>query len=291
MIEIQENTTLKALISLVDEPDEKSFSLIRQKILTYGDEALTLLERALENSFHGLIRERISEILLKIRIDKLSHDFATWVNFGSSDLLTGFLLITTYENPEIEKEVLTRQVEQIKMDVWLELHDNLTALENIKVLNHIFYELHHFSGNLSAGREPKYYFLDNLLKTHQGNPLSLGILYMAIAQRLNLPVFGVDLSQHFILAYLKESGLANPLADDVMFYINPFNQGSVFTRREIELFIRQLKIKPQESHFAPCSNVAVIEKMLLHLISAYHLSGEAEKSVNLKTLINILHQE
>ncbi len=291
MTDFEENTKLKALISLLDEPDEKSFALVRKKILSYENEAIPLLDNLLENTFDSLMQERIREIIDKLQIDKLAHDFSAWVNFSSSDLLAGFLLISTYGNHKLDREKIIRQVEQIRMDVWLELHDNLTALENIKVLNHIFYEVHHFSGTLSGGRDPKYYFLDHLLETRKGNPLSLGILYMLVAQQLNMPVFGVDLTQHFILSYLQETGITKPGAEDVLFYINPFNQGSVFTRREIELFIRQLKIKPETIYFSPCSNIAVIEKMLLHLISAYHHSGETDKTTDLEMLLKILDQE
>lgn len=288
MIDTQENSALKALISLLDEPDETSFTLIRNKILSYENDAMVLLEKALDNSFDPLIRERITDILSKIRMDKLLHDFSTWVNFGSSDMLNGFLLISGYDNPELSKDSLIHRVEQIKMDVWLELNENLTALENIKVLNHILYEVYHFDGYHSMVNTPRNFFLDNLIETRKGNPLSLGILYMVIAQRLNLPVFGVNLPQHFILAYLTETGIAAPTDEDVLFYINPFNLGSVFTRREVELFIRQLKIKPEQSFYSPCSNVDVIERMIHNLIFAYNQAGEHEKNNNLKNLLTIL---
>jgi len=291
MTEIRENTALKALINLLDEPDENSFTLVRDKLFSYGSEAIPLLDNAMENSFDMLIRGRITEILGKIRMDQLRHEFSAWVNFGSSDLLKGFLQVSAYENFSLDKEELTRKVEQIKMDVWLELNDNLTALENIKVLNHIFYEVHHFDGKQSHNLNSGLFFLDHLLETHKGNPLSLGILYMVIAQRLKLPVFGVNLPQHFILAYLIEPGITGPAAEDVLFYINPFNQGSVFTRREIELFIHQLKIKPELSFFAPCSNADVIERMLRNLIFTYKQTGEPEKIQDLESLLKIIEGE
>ena len=52
---------------------------------------------------------------------------------------------------------------------------------------------------------------------------------------------------------------------DVLFYLNPFNKGAVFRKSEIELFIRQLKIKEQESFFLPCENKVLIRRLLQEL--------------------------
>jgi len=291
MTEVKENTALKALINLLDEPDEDNFSRVREKLFSFGTDAIQPLNQALENSFDSILQERIREILGKIVMDQLAGAFSAWVNFGSSDLLMGYLLVSSCDNLDLDKEALISKVEQIRMDVWLELNDNLTALENIKVMNHILFEVHHFDGNRSSQNSSGTFLLDKLMETHKGNPLSLGILYLVIAQRLKLPVYGVDLPQHFILAYLSEPGIVNPTSEDVLFYINPFNQGSVFTRREIELFIRQLKIKPEWSYFTPCSNTSVIEKLLVNLILVNEKSGDAQKNHYLERFQKIIEGE
>ena len=49
-------------------------------------------------------------------------------------------------NQDVEKK-LTNHIKQIVQDVWLELNDNLTALEKVKVLNRIIFDVHGFYGN------------------------------------------------------------------------------------------------------------------------------------------------
>ena len=71
----------------------------------------------------------------------------------------------------------------------------------------------------------------------------------------------------------------------VLFYINPFNNGAVFTRREIELFIQQMKFRPEKSFFEPCSNPAIIRRLINILIFSYNQSGQSE---NIEVLENIL---
>ena len=279
---------LGALITLLDEPDENAFGHIRERIVSFGDEAIPDLEIARDNIFEGIVQERIESIIKKIRNEILKNEFTDWINFGSSDLLKGFLLVSKTHHPEIEQENIIIKLEQIKMDAWLELNDNLTALENIKVLNHIFYELHNFEANRINLHIPENYYLNTLLDTKKGSPLTLGMLYIIIAQKLNIPVFGVDLPQHFILAYT--TAMVRPLPDvnDVLFYINPFNGGAIFTRKEIDLFIHQLKIKPIESYYAPCTNVDIIKRLLLNLKFSLTQSGNIEKTEELDNLLNAM---
>jgi len=280
------SSNISALIKLLDEPDERAFQLIRQQIYSLGVEAIPALENALENTFDPLVQERITEISHQLQTENLYVDFVNWVKLEPSDLLKGFVLVTKIRYPNLDESEIKSKIEDIRMDIWLELHENLTALENIKVLNHIFFEVYHFDGNKENLSAPQNSFINTLLESRQGNPLSLGILYMLLARKLNLPVFGVNLPQHFILAYLSDMGMENPTEKEVLFYINPFNKGAVFTRREIELFIRQMKIKPDPAFFAPCTNLDIIHRLINNLIFAYTKLGDNEKIEDLEILLN-----
>lgn len=281
------NKELNALVHLLDEPDEKVFDSIREKIHSFGKEAIPYLERALEISFDTFIQERAGEIIRDIQQKDLHAEFTNWINTSSSDLLKGYLLVTRSQYPELSEEIMTIKVEQMKMDTWLELNDNLTALENVKVLNHIIYHVHNLDGNKINLFAPQNFYLNTFLETHKGSALSLGMLYIIIAQKLNIPIYGVNLPQHFILAYVSELSPNVPSLEDVLFYINPFNKGTVFTKREIELFIHQLKINPDKSYFAPCSNIDIIKRLLGNLIYSYTQLGYPEKIDELETLLTL----
>lgn len=276
---------LPALISLLDEPDEKSFSFIREQIFLFGEAALDPLTSALNNSLDGLVHDRIGKIIQEIRQEKLRHQVGDWMQFGSSDLLKGFLLISQTGYPDLNEEDLLIKIEQLRADAWLELNDNLTALETVKVLNHVLFGMHKFEPNRVNLTAPSNQYLNTLLETRKGNPLTLGMLYLILAHRLHLPIHGVNLPQHFILAYLTDIHSPHPTGQEVLFYINPFNQGAVFTRREIELFLRQMKLKPDPSCFAPCTNVDIIHRLLHSLVHTYTRLGSKEKVEELNRLI------
>jgi regulator of sirC expression with transglutaminase-like and TPR domain len=287
MVVSLENKELNALVQLLDDPDEKAFDSIREKIYSFGKEAIPYLERSLENSFDTFTQERAGEIIHEIQQEELHAEFKDWINTSSSDLLKGYLLVTRSQYPELSEEVMITKVEQMRMDAWLELNDNLTALENVKVLNHIIYHVNNLDGNKINLFAPQNFYLNTFLETHKGSALSLGILYIIIAQKLNIPVYGVNLPQHFILAYTSELSPNVPSVEDVLFYINPFNKGAVFTKREIELFIHQLKINPDKSYFAPCSNIDIIKRLVGNLIYSYTQLGYPEKIEELERLLKL----
>jgi regulator of sirC expression with transglutaminase-like and TPR domain len=283
---LSELSKIPALIKLLDEPDETAYNLIRDQIFSIGADAIDPLERALENTFDTLVQDRIQFIVRQLNQENLYVDFVNWLNLGSDDLLKGFILVSKAQHPSLDEEDMIIRIEQLKMDVWIELHENLTALENIKVLNHVIFDLHHFDGNKSDMTAPQNSCINTFLETHKGSPLSLGILFVILARKLGLPVYGVNLPQHFILAYLTDTGITNPDEEDVLFYINPFNKGAVFTRREIEMFIRQMKLKPEKSFFAPCSNPDIIRRLITNLIHSYNQYGYPDKTEALENLLN-----
>ncbi len=281
---------LKALISLLDEPDEVCFEQIQQKIYSYGVDAIPYLEKTWENSFDGILQARIEEIIHKIQFDNVYMELNSWYHFGARNLFLGHMLLTKFQYPDLNEDHIKSQIDAIAKDVWLELNDNLTFLEKVRIINHILFDVHCFSANTINFHSPQNSYINTLLETKKGNPISLAILYIIIAQKNNLPVFGVNLPEHFILAFtnqFSENNISFINENEVLFYINPFNKGAVFTKNEIELFLKQLKLKPNQTYFKPTANEEIIKRLLYNLIHAYEKLGYSTKVKELELLLNI----
>ena len=164
----------------------------------------------------------------------------------------------------------------------MELHDDMTALEKVQAINHVLFEVHQFSGNISNYHAPQNSFINHVLESKKGNPILLSALYLHIAQELKVPVYGINLPQHFILAYLND--FANHLeADqgnfqkDILFFINPFSKGLIFQQKDIDQFLKQQELKPQLKHYKPCDYVTMVYKCIEQVIVSYEKLGYAEK--------------
>jgi regulator of sirC expression with transglutaminase-like and TPR domain len=272
---------IQALLQLLDDPNVEVNQTVTTRILEEGPTILPDLEAAWEGSMDPMHQDRIINLIQEIQTQHNHSHLQKWVMSGQNDLLQGVFLISRYQYPDLDMKELEISLDRIIKDVWLELNNNLTALEKVRILNHIIFDVHGFSKNTKNFYSPQNSFINQVLETGKGNPISLAVVYSLIAQRLNLPIFGVNLPKNFILAYKDElvagSGF-NEVAEDILFYINPYNRGAVLGRREIEYFLRQQKIEPQESHFQPCSNLEILVRILHNLINAYHKSGYREKA-------------
>ncbi len=264
---------IQALLQLLDDPNVEVNQTVSTRILEQGPTILPDLEAAWEGSMDPMHQDRIINLIQEIQTRYNHHQLQKRVRTEQNDLLKGVFLISRYQYPDLEMKELEISLNRIQKDVWLELNNNLTALEKVRILNHIIYDVHGFTKNTKNFYSPQNSFINQVLETGKGNPISLAVVYSIIAQRLNLPIFGVNLPKNFILAYNDVL-----VAGDILFYINPYNRGAVLGRREIEYFLKQQKIEPQESHFRPCSNLDILVRVLQNLINAYHKSGYREKA-------------
>ena len=271
---------MEALVSLIDEPDPDVFRNISLDIHSHGTEIIPFLEHAWEAQHIPEIQKRIESIIHQIQFDQLCNDLKKWVNEGGRNLLEGIIIVARYRYPDLDEDEIEYELAKLRKDIWIELNENLTALEQIKVFNYVFYEIHGFYGNTTDYHNPENSFINKVIETRTGNPLSLGVIYMLLAQSLDLPVHGINLPEHFVLAYTGTTLNPDTLEyseSNILFYINAFSRGNVFAVKDIEVFLQQLKLEPKPSYFKPCTNKDIVLRMLHNLMFAYRKTAEDGK--------------
>lgn len=278
---------IASLIKLLDDPDHEIFEHIENKLLSYGNEVISYLENAWEKSLDSILQERIENLVHKIQYQNVKEDLALWYQSGGFDLLRGFLIINRYQYPDLNEQKITNQLEAIKRDVWLQMMHEASPVEKVKLINHIFYNVYGFSGNTANHQDPQNSYLSQVMESKKGNQISLAIVYSIIAQKLDIPIYGVNLPQHFILAYIDDLEKTED-ENGILFYINVFNKGYVFGKKDIDQFLRQLKINPEKFFYEPCSNTDILRRVIRNLISSYEKAGAIEKVKELQNLLNVL---
>ena len=203
------------------------------------------------------------------------------------DLLRGILIINKYKYPDLNEQKISNYLEAIRRDIWLQMMYEASPIEKVKIINHIFYNVYGFSGNTINHQDPKNSYLSEVLDSKKGNQITLAIIYSIIAQKLDIPIYGVNLPQHFILAYTDVLD-SNIDENGVIFYINVFNKGYIFGKKDIDQFLRQLKINPDAMFYQPCSNTDILKRVLRNLISSYEKAGAVDKAEELIDLLKVL---
>ncbi len=288
---------IRALITLIDDPDEGIYTEVRNRIVSLGDEVVPVLERAWEYDDLGdLFRNRIEDILHTIHLGGVTDRLKAWKEGGCEDLLEGALIISRYRYPDMDEMKVKARLASVRQDIWLELNDHLTAFEKVRVFNHIFFQVHGFKGNKRNYHAPQNSYINEVLDSRKGNPLSLAIIYQVLAEDLGLPMRGVNLPNHFVLAYLDEESIGGADAGQegeevVLFYVNAFSQGDILGRNEINEFLSKLNIDPRPSFFVPCSNLEIIRRQLNNLANSYQKMGDSERAEDLERLRDLLGKE
>ena len=278
-----------ALITLLDDPDEVIYFQVKDRFVVLGPPAIPHLETAWENSFDAIMQKRIEIIIHTIQFETLQKALKGWAKADQDDLLKGVLILARYQYPDLDENKIRKQLATIKQDVWLELHEDLTALEKVKIINHILFEVHQFSGNITNYHAPQNSFINNVLESKKGNPLMLSVVYLLICNELKIPVYGINLPQHFVLAYLNEEANlidvnTKTLSNNILFYINPFSKGLLFNQKDIDQFLKQLNLDLEPKYYLPCSNIDIIKRCINNLIFSYEKLGYLEKVEELKAL-------
>lgn len=293
MINLQ---SVQALIKLIDDPDDEIFEHVRGQLKSYGKDAIPYLEHSWESGDFGLLfQNRIENLIHEIQFETSKKLLTDWRNSDEKNLLDAAIIIAQYQYPGINPVAIKDEIDRIRKDIWLEINENQTAFEKIKVFNKVFYDLHHYKGNTKSFHSPLNSFINTVLETKKGNPLTLSLIYSVIGQSLGIPVYGVNLPNHFVLCYMDENQTQLMLSDrnkyGVLFYINTYSKGNIFYEKDILQFLEQLKVQPNRSHFEPCSNTIIIQRMLTNLIASFQQVGNVQKVNELVELRAVFDEE
>jgi regulator of sirC expression with transglutaminase-like and TPR domain len=279
---VQKEKSIQALVQLIDDPDENIFFHVRDELINIGEQAIPFLEDSWEKENYGLIfQSRIEQLIHDIQFNNVRTKLQHWIAAPEKDLLEGALIINEYQYPNLDENILRENIQKIRKDIWLELNDYQTAYEKVRVFNKIFYGRYEFSGNSKDYHSPLNSFISTVLETKKGNPLTLSLIYSVIAQSLDMPIYGVNLPNHFILVHLDENGTKASFNEGnehgALFYINAFSRGGIFDDNEIKAYLNGINKPSTREYFEPCSNSAIMVRMLTNLINSFQQIGNKEK--------------
>lgn len=280
-------STLKAMIRLLDDPDEAVMQALETRFMEEGEDIVEDLEAIwLANEFPSVSRH-IELLIKRIQKQGLHRRFNNWFQQEQPDLVEGWVLVSQVQYPGLKVETIRRTLSDIKLDAWLMMGGVENNIDKVQILNHVFFEQQGFHGDNSQYHYTDNSFINRVLERKTGNPIILSVVYLVVAQSLGLPVFGVNLPQHFVVGYcqLKEGfeGVKNMKmvgtedVDKVLFYINPYSKGQIFTKENVDAFLKVVNVTPQKQFYQPCGVKEIVKRMLRNLHFSYGEVQDLEK--------------
>ena len=290
---MKENKEIKALLHLIDDPDEDVYNTVSDKIISFGKDIIPNLEHLWENVSNEDTQERIELLIHRLHFRDLTAEFAEWKDSGEN-LLEGAILVSKYHYPEMQPAQIRQEIEKLRRNMWLELNNYLTPIEKINVLNSIFYNYFKQKGVEISYDTPDPFLINKTLEAKKGNALSNGIILIVLCELLDIPVKAINIPRQFILGYFDDQyDVLNPVghsSEKISFYIDPLN-GQMYSHKDIENYFKKLSVPPVTSYFRPISNRRIIQFLLEELSKCYDNDRNHYKMDELLTLASLLDEK
>lgn len=273
------DSTLDALLSLLDDRDELVYRSVKVKLLSMGPDVIPKLEEALYSAATPEFVEKIEEIITHIKREILLEKMRQWIDDENRSILDGWMLVSSIHHPGISKEKIEQGIHKIYQDAWLEISESMTSLEKVAVINHIIFRINGFDVSNSDIPRVEHIVIDNLLFSRKGDVFALTMLYLIIARSLHLELLPIMLANKLLLVY--EDHLASSLAfgspgDKYLFYINVAHRGSVISPKEVQ-FLYDKSQKYGRGVTRVESDLSLLNRLLKFMNIVYSEEGDRLK--------------
>lgn len=287
---METNNEISALLQLIDDPDEEVFDAVSKKIVDYGNPIIPNLEHLWETTPDEDVQVRIELLIHRLHYQDLSEEFHQWSVSGHHDLLLGALLVCKFQYPDVNTTSVLQEIEKVRRNIWLELNNYLTPLEQINIVTSILYSYYGLKGTEINYQEPNDFMLHKALEAKRGNQIGNGILYLALCEMLDIPVKAVNVPKQFVLAYFKpgysDESLPNPI-NKIEFFIDP-TSGQVFTHQDVDNYFKRIAVPPVGTYFKPQKNISVIQQLLEEFSKCFNSEKDSLKKSELLLLAKML---
>ena len=126
--------------------------------------------------------------------------------------------------PEIDIEAYLERIHHLADRARSRFKPGSSVREILGQINWVLFVEEEFRGNQEDYYDPRNSYLNEVLDRGLGIPITLSLVYRAIAERLGLAMAGVDLPLHFMLRV--DDG-------DQTCFVDPFHGGAVYDRRRL----------------------------------------------------------
>jgi regulator of sirC expression with transglutaminase-like and TPR domain len=201
------------------------------------------------------------------------------------------MLVAKYVYPSMDANIIFKEIEKLRRNIWLEMNSYLTPMEQINVLGSIIYSYYKQQGAEISYDNIDGFLINKTLENHKANAFGNGTLLLILCHLLDTPVRAINIPNQFILGYFDTHyEILNPTghaSEKIKFYIDPVN-GQMYSHKDVENYFKKMSVPPVSAFFRPLDNKSIIVILLSELIKCYDKNTQQYKIDQLRTIIEIL---
>ncbi len=273
-------TEIESLVYLLDDPDPFVQSEVKTRLFELGEQAVPLLDQQKNHTRDEQERQLINDIIQWITYGSLQEDFVDILDNGINNmqqLEKAVFILARFGNPTLREEEYMRKLDRFADMVRDDLRFRLDDTKKMHLLLKFVFEELNFRGSSSDYYNPENSYMNRVIDLRKGLPISLGMIVLFLARRLDLPFYGVNMPIHFMLKYKGER-------EEIL--IDPFDRGKTVSYNQCFFFLKQNGVEPKSNHFETATETEILARCIRNLIQSYSRLDKEEKVENLKTLLS-----
>lgn len=271
---------IESLVYLLDDPDPFVQSQVKSRLFELGENAVPLLDQQRSETRDETEREMINEVIQWITYSSIEEDFFDVLEGGlhnEKQLEEAVFILSRFDNPTLRISEYQRKLDQLASMIRDEVRYSLDESQKMhKLLDFVFDELA-FNGSTRDYYDPANNFLNQVIDRRQGLPISLALIVIFLARRLELPFYGVNMPIHFMLKFKGEK-------EEIL--IDPFDSGKIVSYNQCYYFLEQNGVKPKSDHFKETGPIGILARFIRNLINSFEKQDKPVRVENLRKLLN-----
>lgn len=274
-----------SLVTLLDDDDIVVKECVRKRLSSYGTSVVERLRRMRSDKTVGIDCGIIDSVADSLNADFCLREFRSLI-LGRREGLPLFeasCIISSLFDREFNRAAYESRYLDASAEYAAEASDQRTAVENIRIFNHIFFHRLRFSVYDVHMKEQKYSVLSRVMKTGEGNPFAIAFIYYMIAQVAGLPLRIVCFPGGFVPVYI-ENGRE-------LFYINVYRNGEIFLKERLVEFITALGLRTELQSFSIRDEKALMTIYLESLLFVFSSEETDERVRTVESILDLLGPE
>ncbi len=267
----------EALLKLLADEDSGVYRQVREKILSFGQSAVSWLS-PYALSKDPVLRRRSQEIVESLKRQDADNNFLAFcLNQGSKlNLESGLWLLAQTKYPSVSVEGYRAILDSFVYELMDRVDFGADVRAILKAVNRFLFEEQQFAGNEEDYFDPENSYLNRVIDRRTGNPISLCAIYLLLADRLAMPITGIGMPGHFVCRYQSNR-------EEI--YIDAFNRGRLLSKRDCIRYLNQAGHGYQESFLGPVSSQRILLRICANLHRIYGSREEWEEMARIQRYI------
>lgn len=273
---------IESLLLLMDDPDPFIQESVQNRFKELGENAVPLLDEFRVETSNKNDKKRVSQIIHQITFPVLKADFQEMLDRGirnRKDLEYAVLTLSRFGNPTLRIEDYQKKLDHFAEMVEPTIRYRLDERRKMKQLIKFVFEDLNFKGDTDDYHNPDNCFIDQVIRRRRGLPITLSMVVMFLARRLEMPFFGVNMPIHFMLNYVSDK-------EEVL--IDPYDNGAIVSYDQCYFFLKKNNIEPKPDHFKIASDIEVLIRCIRNLIHSYERLEQPHRVEDLKELLGLI---